>query len=77
MFREMCILMASSVARVTVEIDIREIKVLLKQLNRKLDALVEERETRALMTVSERSLIDFLAKESDLYSASDLKVVYK
>ncbi len=68
---------ASSVVLMTVEVDIKEIKKLLGQLNRKLDALVEEQEVRGLMTVSERSLNDFLVKEPDLYSASDLKVVYK
>ncbi len=63
--------------RMTVEVDIKEIKDLLGQLNRKLDALVEEREIRSLMIASERSLNDFLGKEPDLYSASDIKVVYK
>jgi hypothetical protein len=61
----------------TVEVDIREIKELLGQLNRKLDALVEEREIQSLMMVSQRSLNDFLMEEPDLYSANDLKVVYK
>lgn len=61
----------------TVEVDVKEIKELLGQLNRKLDALVEEREIRAIMMVSERSLNDFLVNEADLYSANDLKVVYK
>jgi hypothetical protein len=61
----------------TVEVDIREIKELLGQLNRKLDAFVEGREIQSLMTVSQRSLNDFLMEEPDLYSASDLRVVYK
>ena len=61
----------------TLEVDIKEIKELLGQLNRKLDALVEEREVQALMEVSERSLNDFFVKEPELYSASDLKVVYR
>lgn len=61
----------------TVEVDIREIKELLGQLNKKLDSLVEGQEIRGIMTISERSLKDFLAKEPDLYSASDLKVAYK
>jgi hypothetical protein len=61
----------------TVELDLREIKELLGQLNKKLDALVEERELQSLMTVSEKSLKDFLMEEPDIYSMSDLKVVYK
>jgi hypothetical protein len=66
-----------SVATMTVEVDIKEIKELLGQLNRKLDALVEEQEVRGIMAISERSLKDSLAKEPDLYSRADLKVVYK
>ncbi len=77
MSAEYVIRKASSVVLMTVEVDIKEIKKLLGQLNRKLDALVEEQEVRGLMAVSERSLNDFLVKEPDLYSASDLKVVYK
>jgi hypothetical protein len=61
----------------TVEVDLREIKELLGQLNRKLDALVEERDIQSLMMVSQQSLKGFLTEEPDLYSASDLKVVYK
>jgi hypothetical protein len=67
----------SSVVLMTVEVDIKEIKELLGELNRKLDALVEEQEVRGIMAISERSLKDFLAKEPDLYSRNDLKVVYK
>jgi hypothetical protein len=65
----------SSVELVTVEVDIKEIKELLGELNRKLDALVEEQEVGGIMAISERSLKDFLAKEPDLYSRNDLKVV--
>jgi hypothetical protein len=61
----------------TVEVDIKEIKELLGELNRKLDALVEEQEVRGIMAVSERSLKDLLEKETDLYTSADLKVVYE
>lgn len=61
----------------TVEVDIKEIKQLLGQLDKKLEALADEQEVRGVMAASERSLKDFLAKEPDLYSRSDLKVVYK
>jgi hypothetical protein len=59
------------------ELDLKEIKNLLGELNRKLDALVRERETLAMAMLSERSLKDFLMSEPDLYSARDLKVVYE
>lgn len=53
-----------------------EIKGLLGQLSKKFDALVEEREAQSIMTVSEKSLKDFLTEEPNIYSMSDLKVVY-
>lgn len=61
----------------TIEVEIREIKEMLEELNRKLDALVQERETLAIMTLSQESLRDLLMDEPDLYSRQDLKVVYR
>lgn len=58
----------------TIEVEIGEIKELLGELNRKLDAVLEEQEVRGIEAISERSLRDFLA---NLYSKSDLNVVYK
>jgi len=40
------------------------------------DMLINDRETVGLMTLSERSLKEFLEDEPDLYSASDIKVVH-
>ncbi|MEM3905883.1 MAG: hypothetical protein QXZ17_03300 [Nitrososphaerota archaeon] len=39
----------------TVEVDLKEIKELLSSLNRKIDILIEDRETLALMMISEKS----------------------
>jgi hypothetical protein len=66
-----------SVALMPLEVDIKEIKELLGELNRKLDALVEEQEVRGIMAVSERSLKDLLKKEPNLYTSADLKAVYE
>ena len=59
-----------------VEGDIKKIEYAMSEINRKLDALLEERETRALMAVSERSLSDFMIKEPELYSIKDVKARY-
>jgi len=60
----------------TVEVDIKEIKELLSALNSKIDMLIENRETLAVMMLAERSLKEFLEKEPDIYSIDDIKVRY-
>jgi len=60
----------------TIEIDLKEIKDLLSVLNRKIDLLIEDRETLSLMVLAEKSLNDFLGKEPDVYSVKDVKVRY-
>ena len=49
---------------------------MLEALHEKIDSVVEERETKAMMVVSQQSLRDFLANEQDLYSVKDLKLTY-
>lgn len=61
----------------TVEVDIKEIKELLSALNSKIDMLIENRETLALMMLAERFLREFLEKEPDIYSINDVKVRYR
>ena len=61
----------------TIEVEIKEIKEMLGELNKKLDALVQERETVAMMIMSQQSLKDFLTSEPDLYSIRDVKVAHK
>jgi len=61
----------------TVEVDIKEIKELLSALNSKIDMLIENRETLAVMMLAERSLREFLEKEPNIYSINDVKVRYR
>ncbi len=61
----------------TIEVEIREIKKMLEALHEKLDTLVQEHETQAMMVLSQQSLKDFLAEEQELYSVKDLKVTYR
>jgi hypothetical protein len=57
----------------TIEVDLREIKNLLSELNKKIDVLIGEKETLALMALAEKSLKDFLEKEPDIYTVKDIK----
>jgi len=50
---------------------------MLDELNRKIDTLVQDRETLAMMVTSQHSLKNFLANEPDLYSMRDIKVRYR
>ena len=57
--------------------EIKEIKHSVQELNRKIDKLLEERETISIMKISETGLADFISEEPDIYSIKDLKVRYK
>jgi hypothetical protein len=59
----------------TIEVDLKEIKSLLSELNKKLDVLLEEKETLAVMALAEKSLKDFLEKEPDNYTVKDIKTM--
>jgi hypothetical protein len=59
---------------VTIEVEIKEI---LGELSKKIDALVLDQETLAIMITSQYSRKDFLVGEPDLYSTKDLKVAYR
>jgi hypothetical protein len=45
-------------------------------LNKKIDLLIENRETLSVMFLAEKSLKGFLGKEPDAYSMKDVKVRY-
>jgi len=59
-----------------VDVDLKELKDLLCMLNKKLDLLIENRETLSVVFLAEKSLKDFLGKEPDVYSMKDVKVRY-
>ncbi|MDV4341615.1 hypothetical protein HL657_00185 [Methanoculleus sp. YWC-01] len=60
-----------------IETDVREIKESIRVLTEKIDDLLNERESLAMMKLSERSLSTFLDEEPDLYTVSDVRVVYR
>ena len=57
----------------TIEVDLKEIKNLLSTLNKKIDVLIEDKETLAFTALAEKSLKDFLENEPDIYSIKDIK----
>jgi hypothetical protein len=57
----------------TIEVELNEIKSLLFELKQKMDVLLEEKETSAMMGLSEMSLKGFLSKEPDVYTIKDVK----
>lgn len=61
----------------TIEVDLKEIKSLLTEVNNKLDSLLEEKDTYALMALEEKSLKDFLENEPDIYSVKDIRAKVK
>ena len=62
------------VGNTEIEVDIKEIKALLVTLSKKMDLLLERRETLSMMVLAEKSLKSFLEEEPDLYSVKDLKI---
>ncbi len=61
----------------TIEVDLKEIKSLLSEVNSKLDSLLEAKDTYVLMALEENSLKDFLENEPDIYSVKDVKAKVK
>ena len=57
----------------TIEVDLKEIKNLLTTLNKKIDVLIEDKETIQFMTLAEKSLKEFLESEPDVYTVKDIK----
>ncbi|MCM2465226.1 hypothetical protein [Methanoculleus oceani] len=61
----------------SIEADVREIKESIRELTKKIDLLLDERERMAVMKLSERSLSAFLLEEPDLYTVRDVRAVYR
>ena len=52
-------------------------KQMLNSISRKIDDVLDESMTAALMKLSEESISELYEDEPDLYSVADLKVRYK
>jgi len=57
----------------TIEVELKEIKSLLSEVNKKLDSLLKEKETETIMALEEQTFKEFLAEEPDIYSIKDVK----
>ena len=59
-----------------IEADVQEIRQQVNEMSKKLDLLLQEHETLAVMKVSEQALYTFLEEEPDLYSVRDTRAAY-
>lgn len=60
-----------------IEAEVVEMKQMLIDISRKMDDVLDESMTAALMKQSEESICELYKDEPDLYSVADLKVRYK
>lgn len=60
-----------------IEAEVRDIKQHIVEISRKIDELLQERETVSMMKLAERSLSRYVESEPDIYRIEDLKVRYK
>jgi hypothetical protein len=60
-----------------IEAEVRDIKQHIIEISRKMDALLQERETVSIMKLAEGSLSKFIESEPDIYRIEDLKARYK
>lgn len=57
--------------------EVMEMKQMLMDISRRIDDVLDENMTAALMKLSEESISELYENEPDLYSIADLKVRYK
>ena len=60
-----------------IEAEVRDIKQHIIEISKKMDALLQERETVSIMKLAEGSLSKFIESEPDIYKIEDLKARYK
>ena len=60
-----------------IEAEVRDLKLQIVRMSKKIDALLSETETVSMMKLAETSLSEFLESEPDIYVIEDLKVRYK
>ncbi|MDD4137068.1 MAG: hypothetical protein PHT99_04125 [Methanoregula sp.] len=60
-----------------IEAEVHEIRQQVEEISKKLDILLEERETLGIMKLSEKALYTFLDEEPDLYSVNDIRAAYR
>jgi len=67
----------ANIETMDIEAEVVEMKQMLVEISRKIDDVLDESLTAALMKLSEESIMELYKDEPDLYSIADLKVRYK
>ena len=57
-----------------IEAEVRDIKEHIVEISKKIDELLQERETVSMVKLAERSLSRFVESEPDIHRIQDLKV---
>jgi hypothetical protein len=57
-----------------IEAEVRDMKQHIVEISKKIDELLQERETISMMKLAERSLSRFVEREPAIYKIEDLKV---
>jgi len=57
-----------------IEAEVRDMKEHIVEISKKIDELLQERETVSMMKLAERSLARFVESEAVIYKIEDLKV---
>lgn len=71
------LLLIANIEAMDIEAEVVEMKQMLIDISRKIDDVLDESMTAALMKLSEESISELYENEPDLYSVADLKVRYK
>jgi hypothetical protein len=67
----------ANIETMDIEAEVMEMKQMLIDISKKIDDVLDESLTAALMKLSEESISELYKDEPDLYSVEDLKVRYK
>jgi len=67
----------ANIETMDIEVEVREMKQMLIDISKKIDDVLDESLTTALMKLSEESISELYKDEPDLYCVADLKVRYK
>jgi hypothetical protein len=60
-----------------IEAEVFEMKQMLIDISKRMDDMLDDSLTAAIMKLSEESILELYKDEPDLYSVADLKVRYK
>ena len=62
------------IGKMNIEAEVRDMKEHIVEISKKIDELLQERETVSMMKLVERSLARFVESEAVIYKIEDLKL---